>query len=75
MHEKFINHVKKYRGNKLKKDDKIFTGEIYTGVEAKEVGLIDEVGSMVEVLEKAYPGSKLDVEEARSWRDTLLGTM
>lgn len=67
IHEKFIEHVKKYRGDKLKKDEKIFSGEIYTGVEAKELGLVDEVSSMVEVLEKLYPGSKLDVQEARSW--------
>lgn len=52
MHEKFINHVKKYRGKKVKNDDKVFTGEIYNGEEAKEVGLIDDVGSMIEVLEK-----------------------
>lgn len=62
IHEKFIAHVKKYRGDKIKKDDKVFTGEIYSGNEAKELGLVDEVGSMVDVLEKAYPGSKIDVE-------------
>lgn len=50
MHNKFISHVKKYRGGKLKNDDKIFSGEIYNGTEAKELGLVDEVGSMVDVL-------------------------
>ena len=30
-HGKFINHVKAHRGNKLQIDDKIFSGEIYTG--------------------------------------------
>lgn len=41
IHEKFKDHVKKNRGNKLKKDDTIFTGEIYNGVQAKELGLVD----------------------------------
>jgi ClpP class serine protease len=32
-------------------------------VEAKEEGLVDEVGTMVEILEKHYPGSKLDIQK------------
>jgi serine protease SohB len=72
IHEKFIDHVKKHRGAKLKKDSKMFTGEIYSGVEAVEEGLVDEVGTMVEVLEKLYPGSKLDIPKSRSWLSTAL---
>lgn len=75
VHEKFIAHVKKYRGDKLKIDDRIFSGEIYNGTEAQEVGLIDEVGSMVEVLNRLYPGSKLDIDANRSWRSALLGAI
>ena len=59
-HGKFINHVKTYRGNKLKTDDKIFSGEVFSGEEGVEIGLADEVGSMVKVLDEKYPGAKLN---------------
>jgi ClpP class serine protease len=34
-HTKFIDYVKKQRGNKLKKDERLFTGEVFNGIEAK----------------------------------------
>lgn len=34
-HIKFIDHVKKSRGNRLKDDKVIFSGEVFTGEEAK----------------------------------------
>ena len=71
-HQKFISHVKKYRQDKLKIDDKIFSGEVYNGEEAKEIGLIDGVGSMVEVLEQKYPGCKIDLEVPKSFPGSLL---
>lgn len=73
IHQKFINHVNKYRGNKLKKDSKIFTGEIYNGTEAKQVGLVDQVGTMVDVLEKQFPGSKVDYESSAAWYRQMVG--
>ena len=38
------------RENKIKDDPSTFSGDIFTGQEAVERGLIDEVGTMVEVL-------------------------
>lgn len=35
------------------------------------MGLVDEVGTMVEVLERLYPGSKLEVEQSGSWGNLL----
>jgi len=60
-HEKFIADVRRQRGNKLKKDDRMFTGEVFTGQEAKELGLVDEVGSMVEILAQRHPEARLEV--------------
>lgn len=40
-HGKFIEDVKKKRGNKLKADATTFTGEVFTGEEALKRGLID----------------------------------
>ena len=56
----------------MKIDDKIFSGEVYNGDEAKEIGLIDGVGSMVEVLEQNYAGCKIDVEVPKSFPGSFL---
>ena len=45
-----MDYVKKHRGNKLKDDPSTFSGDVFSGPEGFERGLIDEVGSMVEVL-------------------------
>ena len=45
VHEEFINAVKSGRGDRLAQDEKIFSGLIWTGREAKELGLIDDFGS------------------------------
>ena len=51
IHQEFIKAVKLGRGARLK--DKqypdVFSGRIYTGKEAKQVGLIDDFGSIYSV--------------------------
>lgn len=42
--------MKKYRSTKLANDPEIFSGQVYTGENGLEKGLIDEVGSMVRVM-------------------------
>lgn len=74
MHEKLIRQVKKLRGNKLQKNDKIFDGSLFTGQEAKQLGLVDGVGSMVEILEKKYPGCRLGMEKKKSIVNAFLKT-
>ncbi|PIE44362.1 MAG: S49 family peptidase [Gammaproteobacteria bacterium] len=44
-HQQFIEQVKKGRGNKLKSADKLFSGLIWSGEQALELGLIDGLGS------------------------------
>ena len=58
-HGRFVEMVKNNRGNKLRDDPSTFSGDVFTGPEALERGLIDEVGSMVDVLERRHPGAKL----------------
>lgn len=43
-HQQFINVVKEGRGTRLKDNPDLFTGLIWTGEGAKELGLIDELG-------------------------------
>ncbi len=44
-HKQFIDQVKKGRGDKLVEDAKLFSGLIWTGEQALELGLIDGLGS------------------------------
>ena len=45
IHQQFIGAVKKGRGDRLKEFDDLFTGLIWTGREAVEFGLVDNIGS------------------------------
>ncbi len=52
IHEQFIDAVKLGRGTRLKDDPLIFSGYFWTGKGAKELGLIDDFGSLNTVAEK-----------------------
>lgn len=45
VHQQFIDKVKEGRGTRLKIDEETFSGLFWTGVQAKERGLIDGFGS------------------------------
>lgn len=45
VHQQFIDVVKDGRGDTLKKSREIFSGLVWTGERAKELGLIDDFGS------------------------------
>lgn len=45
VHQQFIDVVRKGRGIKLKDDDRIFSGLIWTGEESISLGLVDGLGS------------------------------
>ncbi|WP_085905403.1 S49 family peptidase [Kiloniella majae] len=76
IHENFIDWVRGRRTGKLKADEKeIFSGEFWTGVTAKEYGLIDGLGSMHQIMRFEY-GEKvklIKVEGKRSWLKAKLG--
>jgi signal peptide peptidase SppA len=55
IHQVFIDAVKTRRGSKLKApDEKLFTGEWWTGIRGVELGLVDALGDMHEVLHTRY---------------------
>jgi len=61
IHRVFIDWVKMRRGEKLKADDDtLFTGEFWSGVRGLELGLVDSLGDIHEVLRARY-GSKLEL--------------
>ncbi|WP_420324044.1 S49 family peptidase [Legionella oakridgensis] len=45
IHQQFIDKVKEGRGNRLHMNDELFSGLYWTGVQAKEYGLIDGFAS------------------------------
>lgn len=45
IHRQFVEVVKKGRGNRLVDDEKIFSGLVWTGEQAVELGLVDGLGS------------------------------
>ncbi|MEP3347248.1 MAG: S49 family peptidase [Litoreibacter sp.] len=54
IHDTFIAHVKTRRADKLSEDGDLFTGEIWVGEKAIEVGLADEVGHLVPVMKERF---------------------
>ena len=63
IHNNFISYVKERRGTKLKKnkDREIFSGLFWVGQKAVELGLVDGVGSMHQILEKKF-GKKVKIK-------------
>jgi signal peptide peptidase SppA len=59
IHTNFIRNVQKRRGDKLDKARELFTGEIWVGDAAKEVGLIDGIAHLVPAM-KARFGDKVN---------------
>ncbi len=45
IHQQFISAVEKGRGDRLKKNDLLFSGLAWTGHQSLDMGLIDELGS------------------------------
>jgi len=61
IHQVFIDWVKGRRGARLKaSDDLLFTGEFWSGVKGLELGLVDGLGDIYEVLQNRY-GEKVEL--------------
>ncbi|WP_293447978.1 S49 family peptidase [Planktotalea sp.] len=58
IHTNFIRHVQKRRGEKLDNNSDLFTGNIWIGSAAQEVGLIDGIAHLVPAM-KARFGDKV----------------
>ncbi|MFD0981751.1 S49 family peptidase [Tropicimonas aquimaris] len=54
IHGNFIAHVQTRRGDKLDKETRLFTGDVWVGRKAVDVGLADEVGHLVPVMKRRY---------------------
>jgi len=63
IHENFISYVKKRRGTKLKKnqENEIFSGLFWVGQKAIDLGLVDGMGSIHQILKKRF-GKKVNIK-------------
>ncbi len=71
LHKDFIDVVEKSRGKKLNKDDgiELFSGEFWSGRKAKELGLIDGIGTPDQILKEKF-GEKIIIkkfEKTKGW--------
>ena len=59
IHEQFIARVREGRGDRLAKDDTIFSGLIWTGAQGKELGLVDELAGTDQVAREVIGAEKI----------------
>ena len=65
LHEQFVGWVKQRRGDRLHGEDDLFTGEVWTGAKAAELGLVDGVGNARQVIAERYPDAEITVAEPK----------
>ncbi|GLZ46496.1 serine protease [Actinomycetospora sp. NBRC 106375] len=65
LHELFIEWVRSRRGTTLAEDADLFTGEVWTGRRAKELGLVDDLGTARDVLARRFPDAEPVTVEPR----------
>ncbi len=58
LHENFKDHVRSARGDRIKKSDesRLFSGDIWVGQEAIDIGLADEIGTVNSYIEREFGG-------------------
>ncbi len=62
VHETFIDLVRERRGQKLKDDPDLFTGLFWSGKKGLDLGLVDALGDMRQVLRDRYgPKTRLNL--------------
>jgi protease-4 len=72
VHGQFIAAVKAGRGDRLKEDDEVFSGRVFSGARGVELGLVDGLGSLEGVAREVIQAPKLvDYSYEPSWPERL----
>ena len=62
LHELFVSWVKERRGDRLTGTEDLFTGDVWLGAKAQELGLIDGLGSLRQMtITERYPDADISV--------------
>jgi signal peptide peptidase SppA len=67
LHTEFTDWVKQRRGATLADNPELFTGEVWTGAKALELGLVDGLGSLREIVAKKVLAAIDAVEQRAHW--------
>ena len=77
LHKDFIDVVENSRGSKLQKNEiELFSGEFWSGQKAKQLGLIDGIGDLNQILKEKY-GDDIVIkkfEKSKSWLSKKLSS-
>ncbi len=65
LHELFVGWVKERRGKRLTEDENLFTGDVWLGAKAVELGLIDGLGSLRQIVTERFPGAEISIAEPK----------
>ena len=65
LHELFVSWVKERRGDRLTGAEDLFTGDVWLGAKAQELGLIDGLGSLRQIITERYPDADISVAEPK----------
>ncbi len=64
LHQLFADWVKERRGSRLADAD-LFSGDVWLGAKAEELGLVDGIGTLREVVAKRFPEAEITVAEPK----------
>ncbi|NNU15025.1 S49 family peptidase [Parvularcula sp. ZS-1/3] len=74
-HEIFIDLVKERRGDRITgPEEEVFSGDFFLAQKGKELGLIDEVGDLRQILKSRY-GNDVKIKQISAQRAGLLGKL
>ena len=65
LHERFVGWVRERRGDRLATGTELFDGEVWLGERARELGLVDGIGTVRDVVTERFPGAELRPVEQR----------
>ncbi|WP_326567540.1 S49 family peptidase [Amycolatopsis rhabdoformis] len=65
LHELFVDWVKERRGSRLTDTEDLFTGDVWLGQKALDLGLIDGLGSLRQIVTERYPDAEISVAEPK----------
>ncbi|WP_406639968.1 S49 family peptidase [Amycolatopsis sp. WGS_07] len=65
LHELFVEWVKERRGDRLTDSTDLFTGDVWLGQKAVDLGLVDGLGSLREIVRERYPDAEITVAEPK----------
>lgn len=65
LHEMFVSWVRQRRGDRLADSDDLFTGDVWLGAKALELGMVDGVGNLRDTLEQRFPDAAIEFVEPK----------